>query len=196
MVFEINLLPEKYRKKGFKVRLDARVLGVLGGAAAAALIGWLTINQAQRLGELQTEVETLQNQKTLLEPQAQKVDNFRRQIQDLEERITTLQELGKRNQVQLSVLEIISTQVPENVWVVNLNQSPPQGQRGQAAVPAERVLNMIGRTLRKEGLAELIGRLQAQDLIQRVSTNFLRPVRVEGRDVFEFSITAVMNIPG
>lgn len=196
MVFEINLLPEKYRKKGFQIQLDARVLGIAGGVVVVGLLAWLTISQAQRLGQLETEAETLQNQKALLEPQAQKVDNFRRQTQELRERIATLQALGQRNQVQLRVLEIISTQVPENVWVVDLNQNPPQGARGQTSISADRVLNMIGRTLRKEGLAELIGRLQAQDLIQRVSTNFLRPVRVEGTDVFEFSITATMNTPG
>jgi len=45
-------------------------------------------------------------------------------------------------------------------------------------------------------VTEWLTRLQDEDLIQQVQTNYLRPTRIEGVDIYEFSLTAVMNVAG
>jgi Tfp pilus assembly protein PilN len=196
MVFEINLLPEKYRKKKIRIQLDARALGVFSGVILVASIAFFTYNQGRKITGLEGEIEVLTAQKIPLETQAQRVRRFQDEVQTLTNNITTLEGLGQRNGVQLRVLDIVHRQLPDNVWYRDINQEPPQ-QRGRQtgpAIPADRVLNLLGVAMRKEGVAELITRLKSEDLFQEVITNYIRPYPVSGTndDVFEFSLTATL----
>lgn len=200
MVFEINLLPEKYRKRKLVIRLDARALGIVGGVALVALLGWLTISQGGRISALEGEVETLENQKMALEPQAARVRRFQEEIQTLNDNIRTLEGLGSRNSIQLQILDIIHRQLPDNVWYRDINEDPPQqrARQQQPAAAGRRILNLNGVAMRKEGITDLITRLKSEELFQEVSTNFIRPFDVPntGQSVFEFSLTVTLNIPG
>jgi len=198
MVFEINLLPEKYRKKGLGIQLDARLLGGLGGAVLVVVLVLVTLKIGRQAGELEEQRDALLLQKEQVEAIAQRVRRHLTERDDLRERIATLQGLGGRNAIQLQILEIINTQLPPNIWLQDVNQIPPRQQAGArgGAIRDNQILNFRGIALRKEGVTEWITRLQEQDLIQRVQTNFLRPVRVEDADIFEFSLTAVMNTSG
>ncbi|GEM_PF-1743591 len=198
MVFEINLLPEKYRKKGFSIQFDARVLGGIGGIVLVVLLVLTTIKVNRQADDLTEQRDALLGQKEEVETIAQRVRNQQRETQTIEERIATLEGLGGRNAVQLRILEIINEQLPPNIWLQEVNQVPPRQQAGArgSGISEDQVLNFEGIALRKEGVTEWITRLQEQDLIQRVQTNYLRPTRVQDADIFEFSLTAVMNISG
>ncbi len=193
MVFEINLLPEKYRKKKIVIQLDMRLLAVVSGIAVVALIGWVTVNQGRKLSALETQVEELTMQRDELAPRALRADRNEREIENLTTRIQTLQGLGTRNQIQLQILEIVRTQMPDDLWLFDLNEiAPAQRRPGTGNIPRTRIVNFRGRALRKERITEFIANLQGQDLIQRVQMTYLRPARVEEEDIFEFSITAIL----
>ena len=196
MVFEINLLPEKYRKKKIRIQFDARALGIISGVVLVAAIAWFTYSQGQKISQLDDAIEVLTAQKIPLEAQAQRVRRFQDEIQTLTNNIATLQGLGQRNGVQLRILDIIHRQLPDNVWYRDINQEAPQ-QRGRQTgppIPADRVLNLLGVAMRKEGVSELITRLKSEDLFQEVNANYIRPFPVTGTndDVFEFSLTATL----
>lgn len=195
MVFEINLLPEKYRKKGIAIQIDARMLGAVGGIALVVLLVMMTSRVNKTLGELREQHETLSSQKLIVEQTAQRVTNQEREIQNIKDKINTLDALGQRNSIQLQILEIVSNKLPDNVWLQDFNQEPPRQRTGPAIRP-DQVLNFRGIALVKEGLTDWITVLQEEDLIQMVEINYLRPARVQNADIFEFSILAVMNIPG
>jgi Tfp pilus assembly protein PilN len=196
MVFEINLLPEKYRKRHISIKLDARTGAIAGAVVVVALLALVTVNQGRRLTDLETQVTELENEKALLEPQAARVRNLRRDIQDLNNKIQTLQGLGSRNAIQLQVLELLNAELPANVWYLDINQEPPQQRTGAARAQANQYLNVRGAALRMEGVTELIARLRTRPLFQTIDTNFIRPLRVQGSDIFEFSLTLIMNVPG
>ncbi len=197
MVFEINLLPEKYRKKKIAIKLDARFLGGAGGVLAAVLIVMTTINQGKTFTELENRRQELEEQKVLLEVTANRVQGQKEVIRNIDSDIATLQGLGGRNTIQLQVLEIVSNRLPEDVWLLDINQTPPQGQqRGGLTVTANQILNFRGVALLKEGVTEWISRLQDEELIREVQTNYLRPISVEGADIFEFSLTTALNVSG
>ncbi len=196
MVFEINLLPEKYRKRHISIKLDARTGAIAGAVVVVALLALVTVNQGRRLADLETQVTELENEKALLEPQAARVRNLRRDIQDLNNKIQTLQGLGSRNAIQLQVLELLNAELPANVWYLDINQEPPQQRTGAARAQANQYLNVRGAALRMEGVTELIARLRTRPLFQTIDTNFIRPLRVQGSDIFEFSLTLIMNVPG
>jgi Tfp pilus assembly protein PilN len=196
MVFEINLLPEKYRKRKLSVVLDARSLGIVGGVILAALLAWLTVTQGQKIAALEVEVDTLDAQKLQLEPQAARVRRFQDEIQTLNNNIATLQGLGQRNGLQLMILEIIDRQMPDNVWYRDINEDPPAERgRQQAAPQVGNILNLTGIATRKEGVTALITRLKSEDLFMEISTNFIRPFQIPGTDqyVFEFSLMATLS---
>ena len=86
-------------------------------------------------------------------------------------------------------------QLPDDLWLLDLNQTQPRQLIGPA-IPRDRVLNFRGIAMRKERVTELISRLQEQDLIEEVQTSYLRPAQVEGADIFEFFLTAILVIPG
>ena len=195
MVFEINLLPEKYRKKKLAITLDARSLGIVGGAVLVAALAWLTLEQGKKIAALEVEVDTLDAQKLQLEPQAARVRRFQEEIQTLNSNIATLQGLGQRNGLQLAILDIIDRQLPDNVWYRDINQDPPAQRGRQQAVPqVGNMLNLSGIAMRKEGVTELITRLKSEDLFMEISTNFIRPFQIPQTDqyVFEFSLTATL----
>ena len=197
MVFEINLLPEKYRKRKIAINLDARLLGIVAGVALVAFLGWTTLNQGRKLSSLQTQVMDMEAQRDMLAPRAQRVDRHRREIENLSQRIQTLQGLGGRNNIQLRILEIVRTQLPDDLWLLDINQAAPRQQRGAGAgIPRDRLLNFRGVAMRKERITEFISRLQKQDLIERVQTSYLRPTRVEDADIFEFFLTAILSTAG
>ena len=198
MVFEINLLPEKYRKKRFAIQIDARFLGGVGGVIALVLIVMTTINQGKTLTDLEARHTELEGLKAIVEQTAARVRSQKDEVRNINNRIGTLERLGSRNAIQLQLLEIVSNKLPDNVYLLDFNQTMPQDQRrgGRIAVTADRVLNFRGVALLKEGVTEWITRLQEEELIQQVQTNYLRPTRIEGADIFEFSLTAVMNVSG
>jgi Tfp pilus assembly protein PilN len=197
VVFEINLLPEKYRKKKLAIHVDAPLVLTIVGLALVVFIGLTTLGQIRQIKQLEEEKLTLDVEKIRVEQIAIQVRTYKRQIVDIRNKIETLQALGRRNGIQLQILQIVSAQLPDNLWLLDINEEPPRQQRaGTAQIRADQVLNLRGIALRKEGVTELITRLQSEDLIQRVQTNYLRPARVENTDIFEFSLTAVMNVQG
>ncbi|MFC1544416.1 PilN domain-containing protein [Gemmatimonadota bacterium] len=187
MVFEINLLPEKYRKKKIQIQLDSRALAVVGGAALVGLLGWTTVTQGNRLSSLREEVDLLTAQKAPLESQQARLRRLQEETNTLNQNIATLEGLGQRN-------EVLQRQLPENVWYRDFNQDPPQARGQVAGPPAERLLNISGVAMRKEGVSEFIARLKSEPLFEEVATNFIRPFRVPdtAEDVFEFSLIATL----
>ncbi len=198
MVFEINLLPEKYRKKRIAIKLDVKTGAIAGGVVVVALLAMVTLNQGRKVAALEQQMSDLENEKATLEPQANRMRNLRRDIQDLNTKIGTLGALGSRNAIQIQVLEILNRELPDNVWYLDLNQEPPQQQRGAGAarVAADRYQNVRGAALRMEGVTELIARLRRAPLFQTIDTSYIRPLRVEGSDIFEFALVITLNIPG
>lgn len=196
MVFEINLLPEKYRKKKLAIHVDAPLVLTIVGLALVVFIGLTTLGQIRQIKQLEEEKLTLDVEKIRVEQIAIQVRTYKRQIVDIRNKIETLQALGRRNGVQLQILQIVSAQLPDNLWLLDINEEPPRQRAGTAQIRADQILNLRGIALRKEGVTELITRLQSEDLIQQVQTNYLRPTRVENTDIFEFSLTAIMNVQG
>lgn len=197
MVFEINLLPEKYRKKRFAIQIDARFLGGAGGVVLIGLLAMMTINQGKTLSELEERHTDLGNRKIIVEQTANRVRNQKDEVRNINSRIATLQGLGGRNTIQLRILEIVSDKLPDEVYLLDFNQGASrQAQGGALSFRPDQILNFRGIALRKEGVTEWITRLQEEDLIQQVQTNYLRSTRVEGVDIYEFSLTTVMNIGG
>jgi len=194
MVFEINLLPEKYRKKKIQIQLDSRALAVVGGIALVGLLGWTTVTQGNRLSSLREEVDLLTAQKAPLESQQARLRRLQEETNTLNQNIATLEGLGQRNDVQLVILTVLQRQLPENVWYRDFNQDPPQARGQVAGPPPDRLLNISGVAMRKEGVSELISRLKSEQLFEEVATNFIRPFRVPdtAEDVFEFSLTATL----
>jgi len=130
MVFEINLLPEKYRKKKLAIQLDARVFGAIGGAALIGLLAMMTINQGKTLSELQARHAELQAQKAIVEQTANTVRGQMDLIQTINGRIATLQGLGGRNAIQLQLLEIVSNGLPDEVYLLDFNQTVDRQAQG------------------------------------------------------------------
>jgi Tfp pilus assembly protein PilN len=198
MVFEINLLPEKYRKKKIAIRVDGRIFGVIGGLALVGLLAFVTINQGKKLKDTQERHAALTAQKAIVEQTANRVRQQKEEIRNITNRINTLQALGGRNAIQLQLLEIVSSGVPDDVYLLDINQNADRQaqQRGGLTYTPEQVLNFRGVALRKEGVTQWLSRLQEEELIQQVQTNYLRPTQVEGVNIYEFSLTAVMNVAG
>jgi Tfp pilus assembly protein PilN len=197
MVFEINLLPEKYRKKRISIKLDAKTGAIAGAVVVVALLVLVTVNQGRKLAVLEQQVTEMENEKAVLEPQANRVTNLQREMQDLNTKIGTISALGGRNAIQIQILEILNRELPDNVWYLDVNQEPPQQQRaGAQRAAADRYLNVRGASLRMEGVTELIARLRRAPIFQTIDTSYIRPLRVQGSDIFEFALVLTLNIAG
>ena len=148
MVFEINLLPEKYRKKKLAIKLDARVLGIAGAIVLFGFLGMTTVKQGKTLSDLELRHTELSAQKIIVEQAANTVRRQKDEVRNINTKITTLQGLGGRNAIQLQVLEMVSNRLPDDVYLLDINQIiNRQAAQGGLSVTAEQVLNFTGVAL-------------------------------------------------
>jgi type IV pilus assembly protein PilN len=147
-----------------------------------AVIAALAFLQKRSLDTERTLLADAQEQKRVLAPVLQKLELVAQQKLFLESKIGLIQELRGKQSTPLQVLDALSRNLPEWVWLLETTLRGP-------------TLDIKGRALSNIQISEFMNALQKCGLFADVSINATQQVNV-GNNVFqEFTLTAVFPVP-
>lgn len=147
-----------------------------------AVIGALAFLQKKSLDTERTLLADAQEQKRILGPVLQKLELESQQKLFLESKIGLIEELRGRQSVPLEVLDALSRNLPEMVWLLEANLHGA-------------TLEIKGRALSNIQISEYMNALQKSGLFGEIGINSTQQVTV-GNNVFqEFNLTALFPVP-
>jgi type IV pilus assembly protein PilN len=121
-MIKINLLPTKAARKKESTILQ---LSIAGGAVVVALIFCFFLNQMmqRKLDNEQVVINDLNAKLNKLKSVIEKVDEYKREKQDLESKINAIKQLNNQRTGPVRFLEEFSVILPERAWITSFKES-------------------------------------------------------------------------
>jgi Tfp pilus assembly protein PilN len=134
-MIEINLLPKDYRKKSFSLSLGKTgVYSLIAAAGIVVMLIGVTFYQMHQLTTLDDNISKAQQRAAMLQKDIAIVDALTDVKGKINRRITAVDKLDGHRSSWVRVLEDLTRNVPEFVWLVKLDQEggDQQDTRGKA----------------------------------------------------------------
>jgi Tfp pilus assembly protein PilN len=155
---------ERSEKKGIFV-----AVAVLGLAVAAIIFQWLSATRT--LGQLDEEINQLTAEKNRLAPIIVEVEKFQARLAELQEKEKLIERLKSEREGPVRILDALSAELPDFVWLVKMQQKGPQ-------------VTIDGMAASYVSIADYIRKLEDSDWFQNVE---LVDAKVDQRQEQEFT---------
>ena len=134
MMIEINLLPKDYQKKSFSLSLGKTgVYSLIAAAGVVVMLIGVTFYQMHQLTVLDDNISKAQQRAAMLQKDIAIVDALMDVKGKINRRITAVEQLDGHRSSWVRVLEDLTRNVPEFVWLVKLDEGGGQKEtRGKA----------------------------------------------------------------
>jgi len=189
-MIRINLLAErravKAVSKGFQAGQKITVIGSLLLVLTLVGVGWRYWAIGQQEAQVAREITAAQREELRLAEILKQVTEFETRKQQLEQRVTLIDELRKGQNAPVHMIDQISRALPDMTWLTGIQQ------QGYA-------LTIQGRCLTLTSLSDFVGNLEA-------SRYFVRPVEIvdsvvvsgDGKtpDLIQFTIRGTFQMAG
>lgn len=174
-MIRINLLPEKrVRRPRLRApRLSTFALLLLLLVLLGTWWTYLTVRNSR----LEAELRRLDEEIALLQPQVQRVEAFRSQIEQAKRKEALLRRLEQAVFPWDRVLEEVRAIIPKDVWLTNLTSD----ERGNVTIG--------GFGLSYAAVANFLANLEASPSFQDVDLGGSQKQQIAGRDVVNFTVT-------
>ena len=110
---------ERSERKGIFV-----AVAILGLAVAAIVVQWLSMTR--QLSQLDEEINQLTAEKNRLAPIILEVQKYQAKLAELEEKEKLIERLKSEREGPVRMLDTLSSELPDFVWLTKLKQSGPQ----------------------------------------------------------------------
>ena len=133
-MIEINLLPKDYQRKSFSLSLGKTgVYSLVAAAGVVVMLIGVTFYQMGQLSTLDDNIRKAQQRAAMLQKDIAIVDALIDVKSKINRRITAVDKLDGHRSSWVRVLEDLTRNVPEFVWLVKLEESSGQQEtRGKA----------------------------------------------------------------
>jgi len=179
-MIRINLLPPEERiartRKGPAVPWFAWPVGT--GVVLVALAFASVAVQGSRLRTLQRDISTAQAQTASLAPQIERIGQLAKERADMDLRISLLKRLESSRYVRVQMLDELSRELPDHVWVTAVRETAP----GKVQIDGVTFSNLM--------VADFMQRLEASPLYETVDLTVSERGTMEDREVLKFTLTA------
>ena len=189
-MIRINLLAErrsvKAVSKGFQAGQKITVIGSLLLVLTLVGVGWRYWAVGQQKAEVARQVAAAQREEQRLAEILKQVAEFEARKEQLQQRVTLIDELRKGQNAPVHMIDQVSRALPDMTWLTTIKQ---EGF----------TLTMQGRCLTLTSLSDFIGNLEA-------SRYFARPVEIvdsvvvsgDGKtpDLIQFTIRGTFQMAG
>jgi Tfp pilus assembly protein PilN len=118
-IIDAGPVGERSEKKGIFV-----AVAVLGLAVAAIVFQWLSATRT--LGQLDEEINQLTAEKNRLAPIIVEVQKYQAKLAELEEKEKLIERLKSEREGPVRMLDALSGELPDFVWLTKLQQRGPQ----------------------------------------------------------------------
>ncbi|MCX6834486.1 MAG: PilN domain-containing protein [candidate division Zixibacteria bacterium] len=210
-MIEINLLPKDHRDGA-----GAFQFGKAGVYAASAAIGIvvvlaaITFYQMNQLSSLKNDIERANQRAEMLREDIRLVDALSDVKDKIHQRISAVEKLDRHRSAWVRILEDVSLDIPEFVWLDQLKEvaiEKPKPQKGakdakpdkeetQAAatpapdIPSERAVEFRGYTFTLNALAATMIKLMRSDYFDEVELIDSRDTVYAGEKAYMFQLAA------
>lgn len=186
-MIEINLLPKNYLKGSRTISLGKVGMYVIAAAAGVVLmLAGITLYQVYQLRNLETNIERANQRAAMLQRDIRLVDALTDIKQKVQDRMTAVERLDRHRSVWVRLLEDISGNVPEFVWLAVYKEkadAPPakeaanknnQGKQKQPAdqkssgLPDVRQVEIEGYAFTLNALASFMINMMRSDYFDEV----------------------------
>jgi Tfp pilus assembly protein PilN len=110
---------ERSERKGVVV-----AIAILGLAVAAIVVQWLSMTR--QLSQLDEEINQLTAEKNRLAPIILEVQKYQAKLAELEEKEKLIERLKSEREGPVRMLDALSSELPDFVWLTQLSQRGPQ----------------------------------------------------------------------
>jgi type IV pilus assembly protein PilN len=183
-MIRVNLLGTKEAPTGGGTQVDVGPVGggggsekkgvflavaILGLAIAAIVVQWLSMTR--QLGQLDEEINQLTAEKNRLAPIILEVQKYQAKLAELEEKEKLIERLKSEREGPVRILDALSSELPDFVWLTKLTQAGPQ-------------VTIDGMAASYVSIADYIRKLEDNEWFQNVE---LIDAKVDQREEQEFT---------
>jgi len=122
--------------------------------AAALLVGWWYLTLAQQAMQLDAELNAAQQESIRLKAVIEEVGQFDERRQQLQERVSLIEQLRRGQSVPVQMLDLVSRSLPDMLWLTQLTQQNEE-------------VTIEGRSTSLIGLLDFVGNLEHNDLFSK-----------------------------
>jgi len=184
-MIQINLLPqeERIQRKRFALPgVSAVVPFVMVGVFLVAVVG-ITVMERSKIASLNRDIARAEEEARRLKPQIDKVNELTRQREELNTRLTIIQDLDKGRFHAVRLMDEVAADIPSYLWLTALKD-----QNGSK-------VTMEGVTFSNLVVADLMLRLDRSDIFQNIDLVVTQKGLIDSREVTQFTVTADV-VPG
>jgi Tfp pilus assembly protein PilN len=132
-MIEINLLPKEQQKRAIEFSVGKSGLYVVAGAIAVVVaLAGITLYQKSRLTELEESIDRANQRAAMLQKDIQLVDALTDVKTKISNRMAAIEKLDSHRSGWVRIMENVTKNVPEFVWLARFKEIPPQVKKENA----------------------------------------------------------------
>jgi len=216
-MIEINLLPKDHRKSTGSFHFGkAGIYFAAGAIGSVAVLVAITFYQISQLSSLKTDIERANQRAQMLREDIRMVDALTDVKGKIHQRISAVERLDRHRSAWVRILQDISSNVPEFVWLDQFREVPlekPKTQKGgkdakdakaeetevkEASapvreLPSERVVEIKGYAFTLNALAATMIKMMRSDYFDKVELVDSRDTLYAGEKAYQFQLGASVH---
>ena len=182
-MIRINLLPKEERVtvRRFALPKAASLAPVAALVAVVALVGVTAALERAKVAALQNDVSEIRAEVLAIQPQVDRVKKFTAQREELERRLDVIRQLDEGRFLCVRTMDDLSRETPQYLWLTRVAQQGP----AKVVVDGVTFSNLI--------VADFMMRLERSSMFAGVDLVSTERGEIDGRDVVQFEITALLT---
>lgn len=206
-MIEVNLLPKELQIQGPRLTFSKGMI-IPAAAVVAVILGMtgMSVIQNGKIAELDGKIQIAQARADQLKADIRMVDGLVNIKEKITARIDAVKVLDLNRKAWVSILEDLSTRVPDFLWMTSLSETvapkAPKKAPGDTAAPArllppqEVPAQMRGFAYSLSGLANFIMNLRKSGHFKSVDLHHAREMKLESHTAYAFQLDCTLSYSG
>lgn len=213
-MIQINLLPKEYRRRVRPFQFDKKwIYATAAVGLVFALLFSLTIYKKHKISTLNKKIVSVQRQRRALEKDIKLIDGLTELKQKLMTRMTAIENLDKNRGMWVSIMEDLSTHIPELLWLTGVSEEQPKAEKNRskkptkanikksaeaeadstAVAPRKKATNIDGYAYTLNSVASFMVGLMKSDYFKDIELAYAKQESMENIAAYNFRITCVID---
>jgi Tfp pilus assembly protein PilN len=198
VTIKINLLPKQYQKRAGGLSIGKRGKYVVAAVAGVlVMLGGITLYQTHQISELEGQIEIAQTRTMQLQQDIQLVDALMDIKTKITDRLDAVERLDRHRSTWVRIVEDLSRNVPDFVWVTNFTEFAPPPVAGDStaaqaievsSVPSIRDVEIEGYTFTLNALATFMIKMMRSNYFDEVDLSNVAEVEFGMQKAYNFKL--------
>jgi len=212
-MIEVNLLPKEYRKRATPFHFDKKLM-YAGGAVAVVflLLVSFTIYKKHSINTLDKKIVSIERQRKALDKDIRLIDNLTDLKQKLLTRMAGIETLDRSRGMWVSILEDLSSRVPELLWLTDISDEKPKEVKAnqrkpikdrkknkdkdeaeEKAAPKKQITNVEGYAYTLNSIASFFIGMMKSEYFDDVELAYAKQEKLDEVSAYKFKISCVVD---